>query len=150
MRRLETFGICAGLFFAAAVAPARGQARFEEPFFFGLATAPGQSEDQLPDIWADWGRDGRTAAFRNQARPEERLQFWTHPEVELDLAARTGIQVYRLGVDWGRVMPRPHAFDPAALARYREIMRMIRARHMRVMLTLMHHSVPRWAPLKST
>ncbi|MDE2142894.1 MAG: glycoside hydrolase family 1 protein, partial [Elusimicrobia bacterium] len=49
------------------------------------------------------------------------------------------------GVDWGRVMPRRHEFDPEAIARYRVILRMIRARHMRVMLTLMHHSIPRWA-----
>jgi beta-glucosidase/6-phospho-beta-glucosidase/beta-galactosidase len=124
---------------------ALAQARFEAPFFFGLATAPAQSEDQLPDIWEEWGKAGRTAAFRNQVRPEDRLQFWTHPEIELDLAAKTGIQVYRMGVDWSRVMPRRHEFDPAAIARYREILRMVRARKMRVMLTLMHHSVPRWA-----
>ncbi|MFI5346546.1 MAG: family 1 glycosylhydrolase [Elusimicrobiota bacterium] len=128
-----------------AVPPVRSQARFEEPFFFGLASAPGQSEDRLPDIWADWGRAGRIAAYGDQTAPEERLRFWSRPEIELDLAARTGVQVYRLGVDWGRVMPRRHEFDPAAIARYREILRMIRARHMRVMLTLMHHSVPRWA-----
>jgi beta-glucosidase/6-phospho-beta-glucosidase/beta-galactosidase len=131
-----------------AVSPVRAQARFDAPFFFGLATAPGQSEDELPDIWLDWGRAGKTAAYRNQAEPEERLRFWTHPEVELDLAARTGIQVYRLGVDWGRVEPAPHVFDAAAISRYREILGMVRARKMRVMLTLMHHSVPKWAQEK--
>jgi beta-glucosidase/6-phospho-beta-glucosidase/beta-galactosidase len=135
----------AALLLILAAPPARAQARFDAPFFFGLATAPGQSEDQLPDIWMDWGRAGKTAAFRNQAAPEARLQFWTRPEVELDLAARAGIGVYRLGVDWGRVMPRRHEFDPAAIERYREILRMIRARKMKVMLTLMHHSVPKWA-----
>lgn len=129
----------------SAAAAARAQARFAEPFFFGVATAPGQSEDGLDDIWAAWGRAGRIAAYRNQADPEARLRFWTRPEVELDLAARAGVQVFRLGVDWGRVMPRRHEFDPAAIARYREILRMIRARRMRVMLTLMHHSIPRWA-----
>ena len=71
---------------------ARAQARFEPPFFFGLATAPGQSENDLPDIWMDWGRRGGIAAFRAQAQPERRLDFWTHPEVELDLAAGTGVQ----------------------------------------------------------
>jgi beta-glucosidase/6-phospho-beta-glucosidase/beta-galactosidase len=135
----------AAMLLLLAVSPARSQARFEAPFFFGLATAPGQSEDDLPDIWLDWGRAGKTAAYRNQARPEARLQFWTRPEIELDLAAHTGIQVYRLGVDWGRVEPAPHVFDAAAISRYREILGMVRARKMRVMLTLMHHSVPKWA-----
>ncbi|HXS99624.1 MAG TPA: family 1 glycosylhydrolase [Elusimicrobiota bacterium] len=133
------------LLFLLAVSPARGQDRFEAPFFFGLASAPGQSEDQLPDIWMDWANRGKVAAYANQAAPEKRLEFWTKPEVELDLAAKTGISVYRMGVDWGRVMPRRHEFDEAAIARYHEILKMVKARHMKVMLTLMHHSVPRWA-----
>jgi beta-glucosidase/6-phospho-beta-glucosidase/beta-galactosidase len=52
--------------------------------------------------------------------------------------------VYRLGIDWGRVEPRPGEFDQKALARYRDLLKMIRARNMKVMLTLMHHSVPKW------
>lgn len=35
--------------------------------------------------------------------------------------------------------------DAAALQRYRDILDLIRARGMRVMLTLHHHSTPRWA-----
>jgi len=124
--------------------PARARARFDPPFFFGVATAPGQAEDRLDDVWSDWAKRGKVAAFRGQAAPEERLRFWTKPEVELDYAARAGATVYRMGVDWGRVMPRPHEFDAAAIARYREILRLARARGMTVMLTLAHHSVPKW------
>jgi galactolipid galactosyltransferase len=132
-------------FLLLALSPAWGQDRFEAPFFFGLASAPGQSEDDLPDIWKDWADRGHVAAYRNQTVPEKRLEFWTKPEIELDLAAKTGVQVYRLGVDWGRVMPRRHEFDPAAIDRYRQIFKMAKARKMKVMLTLMHHSVPKWA-----
>jgi beta-glucosidase/6-phospho-beta-glucosidase/beta-galactosidase len=131
-------------FLLIAAAPARAQFRFEPPFFFGVASAPGQAEDSLDDTWKDWAAQGHVAAFRDQAQPERRLDFWSHPEVELDYAARSGVQVYRMGVDWGRVMPRPHEFDARAIARYRDIIRMVRARKMKVMLTLMHHSVPRW------
>ncbi|MDE2491758.1 MAG: glycoside hydrolase family 1 protein [Elusimicrobia bacterium] len=129
---------------ALGAAPAAAQTRFPTPFFFGLATAPGQSEDRLDDVWLDWARAGKVAAFANQAVPGERLEFWTRPQVELDLAARTGIGVYRLGVDWGRVEPRRGVFDEKAIARYRAILGMVRARRMKVMLTLMHHSVPKW------
>ena len=68
-----------------ALSPAWGQDRFEAPFFFGLASAPGQSEDALPDIWRDWADQGKVAAYKNQAVPERRLEFWTKPEVELDM-----------------------------------------------------------------
>lgn len=124
--------------------PARAQARFDAPFFFGVANAPGQSEDGLDDVWRDWARRGKVAAFSSQAEPERRLDFWSRPEIELDGAAGAGATVFRMGVDWGRVMPAPHVFDEKAIARYGEILRAARRRKLKVMLTLMHHSVPKW------
>ncbi len=92
------------------------------PFFFGLATAAAHVEDQarrpaapraartrpapraprrrsraararqLEDGWLEFARAGKVAAFLNQERPEARNNFWTQPEVELDLAASTGVQ----------------------------------------------------------
>lgn len=120
------------------------QTQFPTDFFFGLATAPGHVEDQLDDIWKVWGETGKTWAFQNQTNPVERLKFWTNPEVELDLAAATGIGVYRLGVDWGRIMPAPDKFDEQAIKRYHEIFKLVKKRKMKIMLTLMHHSVPKW------
>lgn len=132
------------LLFALAAAPARAQFRFDPPFFFGVASAPGQSEDALDDVWADWGARGKVAGWAATPRAADRLAFWTRPEVELDAAARAGASVYRLGVDWGRVEPRRGEFDVAALARYRAILRLARARGLRPMVTLLHHSTPRW------
>lgn len=36
---------------------------------------------------------------------EERLRFWSDPDTELKLAKDTGVQVFRMGIDWTRVMP---------------------------------------------
>ncbi len=118
---------------------------FPSSFFFGLATAPAQIEDQLDDIWKAWGEKGKSKAFLNQVSPHDRLRFWTQPEVELDLATQSGISVYRFGVEWGRVMPRPHEFDLSVIKRYHEMMAMVKKRNLKIMLTLMHHSVPKWA-----
>lgn len=125
--------------------PGVAQTTLPSTFFFGLATAPGHVEDGLDDIWKVWGETGKTRAFQNTSIPQERLKFWTNPEVELDLAAKTGIQVYRLGVDWGRVMPKPHVFDQEVIKRYHQILSQVKKRKMKIMLTLMHHSVPKWA-----
>lgn len=35
---------------------------------------------------------------------EERLRFWSDPDRELELAKGTGISVFRMGVDWSRIM----------------------------------------------
>lgn len=122
----------------------KAQTIFPEPFFFGLASAPGHAEDQLNDIWKAWGEAGKIRAWETASHPQRRLNFWSNPEVELDLAQKTGIEVYRLGIDWGRIMPRPHEFDSKVIQRYHEILDEVKKRDMKIMLTLMHHSVPLW------
>lgn len=144
-------------------APPRGSdreilAEFPPDFLFGLATAPAHIEDQLEDGWLDFARRGGVRAWKNQFLPEERLRFWTEPETEIDLAARTGVQVFRLGVDWGRLCPlEPGSPGPdgqpvpegvqdhSALERYARILELVRARGMRPMVTLFHHSLPVWS-----
>lgn len=120
-------------------------ATFPAPFFFGVANAPGQVEDQLPDIWMDWADQGKIRAFFNHGAPKDKLAFWTKPEVEIDLAVGTGVTTYRMGVDWGRIMPAPHKFDQDVIERYREIIKMVKQKKLRIMMTLMHHSIPKWA-----
>ncbi|MCD7446841.1 Beta-glucosidase-like sfr2, chloroplastic [Datura stramonium] len=44
------------------------------------------------------------AAWHNVPHPEERLRFWSDPDTELKLAKDTGVQVFRMGVDWSRIM----------------------------------------------
>ena len=127
---------------------------FPENFEFGLANAPAHAEDELNDSWLDFARAGKVKAFTNQARPEDRLQFWSQPEIEIDLAASSGVKVFRMGVDWGRVVPvdpkcdRYQCFaavvDEDALDRYSYIVDYIRSKGMKPMVTLFHHSAPKW------
>lgn len=36
---------------------------------------------------------------------EERLKFWSDPDTELKLAKDTGVSIFRMGIDWTRIMP---------------------------------------------
>ena len=136
-------------------------AQFPTDFLFGIATAPAHSEDGLFDTWLELARDRERdaiKAWRNADRPEVRLNFWTDYKTEIDLSARLGVKIFRMGVDWGRLVPSrpvdtcPNLLTPCyggvqdqeALAHYQEIVRYARAKGMSVMLTLFHHSVPRW------
>lgn len=38
-------------------------------------------------------------------RREERLRFWSDPDTEIKLAQGTNSTVFRMGVDWSRIMP---------------------------------------------
>jgi len=123
-------------------------------FWFGIATAPAHQEDSLDDVWLAFAQQGHVRAWKNTPRAEERLRAWTEPETDIRLAAETGVQVYRLGVDWGRLVPECsldatdfdacRIQDEAALRHYEEILTMVHKYGMKVMLTLFHHSFPKW------
>lgn len=91
------------------------------------------------------------AAWHNVPHPEERLRFWSDPDTELKLAKNTGVSVFRMGVDWTRIMPNEPSdglkgtINFAALERYKWIIQRVRSYGMKVMLTLFHHSLPPWA-----
>lgn len=138
--------ISLSLFFCLYPALSWADITFPNDFFFGVANAPSQVEDELTDTWVNWAEKGKIAAYHNQISPEDRIRFWSEPEVELDLAARAGVKVFRLGVDWSRLFPREDMTTPdqAAVERYRDILKMIKERKMKVMLTVFHHSEPKW------
>ncbi|BBN02752.1 galactolipid galactosyltransferase [Marchantia polymorpha subsp. ruderalis] len=91
------------------------------------------------------------AAWQNAFHPEERLRFWTEPDTELKLAKDANVSVFRMGVDWSRIMPveplngMTSAVNWGAVKRYRQIIERVRDHGMKVMLTLFHHSLPIWA-----
>ncbi|MCO5549360.1 hypothetical protein L7F22_002830 [Adiantum nelumboides] len=91
------------------------------------------------------------AAWHNAHKPELRLKFWSDPDPEIKLAQGTNVQVYRMGIDWTRIMPTEplegaeRSVDWAAVDRYKQIIQKVRSHGMRVMLTLFHHSLPPWA-----
>lgn len=91
------------------------------------------------------------ASWHNVPHPEERLRFWSDPDTELKLAKDTGVSVFRMGIDWSRIVPKepkdsiPDVVNFAALERYRWIIEKVRSYGMKVMVTLFHHSLPPWA-----
>ncbi len=132
------------LILSLLISQTKAQGQFPASFTFGVANAPGQVEDHLNDSWSDWGKKGFIRSWKIEPHPDQRLQFWTHPEVELDLAQKLGVKSFRMGIDWGRIMPQDGVFDESAIQRYREIFVMAKKRNLKIMLTLMHHSVPKW------
>lgn len=133
-------------------------ATFDQDFEFGLATASSQSEDDLEDSWLEHARRGNVRAFHHVAHPASRLRFFSNPLTEIQLAAQAGVQIFRMSVNWNRLMPkrptrtcgqahctRGTIQNRAALQRYKEIFAMVKAHDMKLMLTLFHHDLPKWA-----
>ncbi|GMH13849.1 hypothetical protein Nepgr_015690 [Nepenthes gracilis] len=91
------------------------------------------------------------AAWHNVPHPEERLRFWSGLDTEVKLAKNTGDSVFRMGVDWLRIMPKEpmdglkDTVNVATLERYKWIIHRVCSYGMKVMLTLFHHSLLPWA-----
>ncbi|KAG4129228.1 hypothetical protein ERO13_D09G066250v2 [Gossypium hirsutum] len=82
------------------------------------------------------------AAWHNVPHPEERLKFWSDPDIELNLAKDTGISIFRMGIDWSRIMPQEpvngikDAVNFAALERYKWIISRVRSNGMKLEKTV--------------
>ncbi|MGH3738256.1 MAG: glycoside hydrolase family 1 protein [Micromonosporaceae bacterium] len=124
--------VCAG---ALTVTDLAAQAR--EPFFWGVATSGFQSEGYAPD--SNWRRYAeRKEPYRDSVDFRHR-----YPE-DIARAKRLGLNVFRFGVEWSRVEPKPGEVDAAELAYYDDVVRRIRAAGMRPMITLDHWVYPGW------
>jgi len=135
--------------------------------WFGLATAAAHVEAAYDgDPWVQFAKEGHVAAYRNEKtnpNPDQRLRFLEEPETEIDLAAAAlgagadsvmqpnAGPVFRMGVEWGRLQPKhpgeggEGVQDREAMKQYRKIVEQVRAKGMRVMMTLFHHAMPPWS-----
>ncbi|MGC4932187.1 family 1 glycosylhydrolase [Gordonia sp. DT30] len=120
---------------ASVVAPLPGD------FMFGVSSSGFQSEGYSPD--SNWRRYSADPA-NTKDRVGNSVDFFHRYREDIDRARDLGTNVYRIGIEWARVEPRPGFFDPQALAFYDNVIAAIRAAGMRPMLTLDHWVYPGW------
>lgn len=109
----------------------------------GVATCATQIEGGRRDTnWADWA--AQPGRIRDGSTPLRATDHWNRWREDTDLMADLGLQLYRMGIEWSRIEPAPGSFDTAAMARYREEIRAVRAAGIEPMVTLHHFSHPSW------
>src|SRR5918994_1222671 len=137
---------------------------FPRDFRWGTSISGFQTEmsqdrhlDPGSDWWA-WTHDSTNIdrGIVTDDRPEDGPGFLARYRTDVDLAARKlHLGAFRLGLEWSRLFPRStrgaHGLraldrlaDHTALARYRAILKRIRARGMAPWVTLNHYTLPRW------
>jgi beta-glucosidase len=116
---------------------------FPDGFLWGTATSSHQVEgNNTNNDW--WAFEQRPGAIWHGDRSGLACDWWRNAEVDLDLMASMGHNTHRLSVEWSRIEPEEGVFDPAAIARYRELLTGLRQRGMEPMVTLFHFSSPQW------
>ncbi len=117
---------------------------FPPNFLWGTATASHQVEGNNTgnDMW-QW--EQLPGHVLNGDRSGLACDWWGGRwREDFDRAANSGQNAHRLSVEWSRIEPRPGVWDDAALAHYREMLRGLRQRGLRPMVTLHHFTNPLW------
>ncbi|MEQ8675334.1 MAG: family 1 glycosylhydrolase [Aggregatilineales bacterium] len=126
---------------------------FELPdsFLFGVCNSPYHSEgnyntDSGPhNNWSQWENDGHTE------RSGETNRFWDNYLPHIRKAAETGLNAFRMGIDWARLQPSSSPYeasepqwDETAFDRYAEIIGAVYDHEMMPIITLHHFTHPAW------
>ncbi|MFI9402775.1 family 1 glycosylhydrolase [Nocardia sp. NPDC052316] len=109
-------------------------------FLWGVAASGYQAEGHAPD--SNWSR--YVAAGKTTDPYGDSIDFVHRYRSDIALAAQLGVQVYRIGLEWARVQPRPGEWDEAGLGFYDNVIAAITEAGMRPMLTIDHWVYPGW------
>lgn len=109
-------------------------------FLWGVATSGFQVEGNAPD--SNWTR--YIAAGKASHPYLNSVDFYSRYGSDIALAAQLGVRVYRIGIEWARVQPRPGEWDETGFHFYDNVVTAIRAAGMRPMITLDHWVYPGW------
>lgn len=147
-RFLATVALAAAALLATSPSPALARppapaqlAPLGPEFLWGVAASGFQAEGDAPDSnWRRYVESGTTADPYSNS-----VDFRNRYRSDIALAAKLGVRVYRIGIEWARLQPQPGAWDEAALAFYDDVVGAITEAGMRPMLTLDHWVYPGWA-----
>ncbi len=118
------------------------------PFWWGVATSPFQNEDRgevpgSPNYFqTDW--DLFAEAGRVPPKGDEAAWSWTHFDRDVEALKKIGVNHYRFGIEWARVEPQPGRYNEAAIRRYVEMARKLKAAGIEPIVTLWHFTFPSW------
>ncbi len=117
-----------------------------EGFLWGSATAGHQIEgnNTHSDRWAI-----EQEMLKNKPYPDYAVSGMACNNYELyrqdvDMIAQLGHQVFRMTIEWSRIEPVEGHFDENAVAHYIDELRYLNEKGVKVLLTLVHFSMPKW------
>lgn len=108
----------------------------------GCATAATQIEGgDTTHNWYDWCTKGHIKDGTTCLRADDHYRLCKE---DIALMKEMGLEVYRMGIEFSRIMPDRHGFDYEAMEHYKEELRLLRDNGIRVLVTLHHFSNPMW------
>ena len=108
----------------------------------GCATAATQIEGgDTSHNWYDWCERGHIKDGTSCLHADDHYRLYKE---DIALMKEMGLEIYRMGVEFSRIMPEQDRFDQDAIAHYKDELRLLRENGIRVLVTLHHFSNPMW------
>lgn len=115
---------------------------FPTGFLWGTASSAYQCEGgNTNNQWYRWEQQGHILSGEECGKASD---WWENAEQDFDLAEQMENSALRLSIEWSRIEPREGQWDDAAIDRYRLMLRGLRLRRMKPLVTLHHFTDPLW------
>ena len=116
--------------------------QLKKGMLLGVSTAATQIEGgDVNSNWNDWYKRG---FITDDTDPATANDHWLRWREDTQLMQDMGLQIYRFGVEWARLVPREGEVDESAVAHYRQELELIREKGIRPLLTIHHFANPMW------
>lgn len=121
---------------------AKSVLKFPEGFLWGAATSAHQVEGNNKNN--DWWEFEQQGKVNNGETSGIAVDHYNRYEEDFDIAKELNHNVHRFSIEWSRIEPREGEFDMYEIEHYAEVIRAIKKRGMKVMVTLFHYTSPIW------
>ncbi len=115
--------------------------KFPEGFLWGAATSAHQVEGN--NVHSDWWQ-WEQAKWPPEKRSGKACDHYNRYEADFDLIKNQNHNAHRLSIEWSRIEPEEGIFSQDAIDHYKQVLKSLRDRNIKVMLTLHHFSNPAW------
>lgn len=117
-----------------------GPLRFPHGFLWGTATSAHQIEGG--NIYSDWWEWEKNRPEDKQSG--EAADSYNRFEEDFKLAESLNLNAQRISIEWARIEPEPGVYDQTAIEHYRQVLKSLKNKHFKIMLTLWHFTLPKW------
>lgn len=114
---------------------------FPENFLWGSATSAYQVEgNNVNADWWEWEQKNQPPHLRSGVACDQYNLY----EQDFDLIKQLNHNAHRLSIEWSRIEPREGEFNTSEINHYQKVLKALKDRNIKVMLTLWHFTLPQW------
>lgn len=116
------------------------KSQFPKGFLWGAAISSYQTEGNNSNSdWWEWEQKRKIKDKSGMA-----CDYWNRWREDHKLLSELGVNAFRLSLEWSRIEPEEGKFSQEAIAHYRELLRDLKNRNIKTVVTLWHWTSPIW------